>query len=591
MEEDRKDEEIKEEVEEIKEENIIEKETTEEDKNEEPEENKEEKEEELENTQVIRKQEPPKKKKTGIKVIVIVLLLILIAILCYAAFINFKPTKKTINNESKEYKSELRLSGNGLEDFDLYFMKLENNKTNSVYSPLSIKYALAMLSEGAKGDTKEQIDAIIGDYKAKAYPNNEHMSFANAMFIRDTYKDKVNESYTTGLKDKFGAEVVVDSFASSDNINNWVSNRTFKLISNLFTDESISQDNFILLNALAIDMYWNNQIDCARGSLDRVHCVDEQIGYSVIYDHEKISDEDIEYKNENHIYMTESEFPGIDFNGISNVKTGKVLADFNRYDAVKEIGEDKIRNEVGEAYKKWLQTKDGKELVSYGSAEPDVNKYLDNYIKDLNNNYNKEAKSTDFYLYDDKDVKAFAKDLQEYDDMNLQYVGIMPKNIELNEYIDNVKSSDITSIINNLKDMKKENFKDGVATIITGNIPFFKFEHQLDLMKDLKELGVKDVFTDGKADLSGIIKDDNKNGVVASHKANIEFSNEGIRAAAYTYVEAGSTSGEGFNYLYKIPVEKIDITFNKPYMYIIRDKDSGEVWFTGTVYEPIRKDY
>ena len=35
-------------------------------------------------------------------------------------------------------------------------------------------------------------------------------------------------------------------------------------------------------------------------------------------------------------------------------------------------------------------------------------------------------------------------------------------------------------------------------------------------------------------------------------------------------------------------MEKIDVTFDKPYMYVIRDKDSGEVWFMGSVYEPTK---
>ena len=36
-----------------------------------------------------------------------------------------------------------------------------------------------------------------------------------------------------------------------------------------------------------------------------------------------------------------------------------------------------------------------------------------------------------------------------------------------------------------------------------------------------------------------------------------------------------------------MPVEEIDLTFDKPYMFIIRDKDTGEVWFAGTVYNPL----
>ena len=42
-----------------------------------------------------------------------------------------------------------------------------------------------------------------------------------------------------------------------------------------------------------------------------------------------------------------------------------------------------------------------------------------------------------------------------------------------------------------------------------------------------------------------------------------------------------------FDYLYDVPVEKIDLTFDKPYMFIIRNKETGEVWFAGTVYEPL----
>ena len=56
--------------------------------------------------------------------------------------------------------SAYRLSGNSLEDFDLFFLQLENEKKNKIYSPLSIKYALEMLEEGANGETKDQINSM-----------------------------------------------------------------------------------------------------------------------------------------------------------------------------------------------------------------------------------------------------------------------------------------------------------------------------------------------------------------------------------------------------------------------------------------------
>lgn len=59
------------------------------------------------------------------------------------------------------------MSGNSLENFDLQFLKLENEEVNKVYSPLSIKYALQMLNDGASGASREQISAIIGNYVPK----------------------------------------------------------------------------------------------------------------------------------------------------------------------------------------------------------------------------------------------------------------------------------------------------------------------------------------------------------------------------------------------------------------------------------------
>ena len=203
----------------------------------------------------------------------------------------------------------------------------------------------------------------------------------------------------------------------------------------------------------------------------------------------------------------------------------------------------------------------------------------------MDSNYKKVDTSTDFLFYDDENVKAFAKDLKEYDGTTLQYIGIMPKNVSLDSYIDDINADKVNAIINNLKDIKAENFKEGVITKITGYIPLFKFDYELDLMNDLKELGITDVFNASKAELQDIAE-----GAViskASHKANIEFSNEGIKAAAATQMGGFGSASCEFVYNYDVPVETIDLTFDSPYLFIIRDKDSSEVWFTGTVYEPL----
>ena len=82
------------------------------------------------------------------------------------------------------------------EQFNLAFLKKENEQKNKIYSPLSIKYALKMLQEGAKGNTYTQIENVIGNINLPKYNNiKDTLSLANGIFIRDTYYPNVRQSY------------------------------------------------------------------------------------------------------------------------------------------------------------------------------------------------------------------------------------------------------------------------------------------------------------------------------------------------------------------------------------------------------------
>ena len=507
-------------------------------------------------------------KKKRIIIITGLVVIILLAIAAYVLLIIKNNTKKrsekTINSTVK--KTKYTLTGNSLEDFDLYFMQLENEKVNKIYSPLSIKYALAMLSAGAKGETRKQIENVIGDYEAKKYINSTNLSLANAMFIKDEFKDSVKSDYIDLLKNNYNAELVYDDFAAPDTVNNWVSEKTLKLINNLVSD--ISNYNFILINALAIDMDWNEKFL-------------ENKGMWTIYAHE------------NFRWFGPETVLGNKFNNKDTVAGMEIDASLNNYDIVTKLGEDSIRDTVSKAYKEYMNNPENaaevQELLGDDRSDDHINQvindYLETYIPELNSNYKKVDYNTEFMLYVDDSVKAFAKDLKEYDGTTLQYVGIMPISDDLDSYINNMDAKKINKIIGSLKELKLENFNDGVVTKIKGFIPKFKFDYNLDLMSDLKKLGINDVFDSNKSDLTHI--SDSKGLYVdeAIHKANIEFTQDGIKASAATFV-GGRGAGGGFDYQYDVPVEKIDLTFDRPYMFIIRDKQSGEVWFAGTVYEP-----
>lgn len=510
-----------------------------------------------------------KRRKTIIFVTVFAMIVIVIATILILYFLNKKEDKKengTSNITKQEVTSPYRMAGNTLENFDLSFLKLENDKKNKVYSPISIKYALEMLAEGASGDTKNEIEAVIGDYKSNKYVNSSNMSFANALFIKDDYQDNIKKDYIDLITNKYNAEVIFDSFATPNNLNNWISNKTFHLINDLF--DNVSDKKFVLTNALAIDMEWKNRIQSKY---------EDHNSYSVNYLHEKyahsISPIDI------------VGYHALDFDTNQKVNSVELGASLNNYDIVNILGRDNIKSTITREYTEYVNSGNTCE-ENPDKSEEAINKYVDNFIEELDSNYLSVAKSTDFKLYTDDNVKVFAKDLKNYNGTTLQYVGIMPINDSLDNYIQNATPDTINSLISNLKDINANNFASGKITKITGYIPMFNFDYELNLKQDLEKLGIKNVFDSSKANLSNLTNEANTYISDVSHKANIDFSNDGIKAAAVTALGGLGDAACGFDHVYEVPIEVIDITFNKPYMFLIRDTSTGEIWFAGTVYEP-----
>ena len=519
----------------------------------------------------------PKKtsKKKSLIIITIILVILVAGVLVFLKVKknNSKPDDNKQNQVEvkRENKySEYQLKDNTLSNFDLYFLQLENNKKNMIYSPLSIKYVLEMLNSGAEGETKNQITDILGTYVNKKYTNNRNMSFANALFVRNSYKDSIKASYIDTLLNQYNATVTYDDFKSANTINNWVSNKTFKLINNAFDDSDIKDYDFVLANALAIDMDWVNKIQ------------DLYNPYTVDYKHENF--------HEHVTPLTELGYHELAFKDY-NKKTNAVefAAVVNKYDIINELGEDNIRKTVSDDYNTWLKN-GGNDYYSMcsedsGSLEEEDKLDLDKYVKELSANYQTISSSTDFQFYVDDSVKVFAKDLKKYNGTTLQYIGIMPTDGNLSNYIKNINASSLSELISKIKPIAFDSFKDGVITDIHGYIPMFKFDYKLDLVNDLNTLGIKDVFDSNKANLSNLTTDKAYIGG-AKHKATIDFSNDGIKAGAFTAGGGAGAGGCGYDYQFKVPVEDIDLTFDKPYMFIIRDKDTNEVWFAGTVYEP-----
>lgn len=111
------------------------------------------------------------------------------------------------------------------------------------------------------------------------------------------------------------------------------------------------------------------------------------------------------------------------------------------------------------------------------------------------------------------------------------------------------------------------------STIVDLSLPRFRIEHSVDLKKTLHAMGVRDLFTDNAADLSGI---DGKRDLVISaaiHKAFVEVNEEGTEAAAATGMVA----------MARCAIIGIPFSVDHPFMYFIRSHDPDVILFAGSV--------
>jgi serpin B len=521
-------------------------------------------------------EEKKKNNKTGLFVLIAIIIFLLIGCGIFFAISSNKGNNNNNNNQGGNNQKE-EVGDKLARELDVKLLKdWGSAEENALYSPLSIKNVLAMLAEATDGETKQEVVDLIGEnYEPRKYANNKNMTIANALFVRDDFKELIKNSYIDLIKEKYNANTIYDPFNNAATVNDWAYKNTLSLIPKVLEDKDVQRMDYFWINAVAIDMNWVNNFQCSfNDGKESGKCIE----YSVGYPHTTYGAHGPPYESEN---------PSpVDFNGKGKVNSLMLGATINNYDIVNELGEDYIRNTVKEAYDKWKASANESDIEAMEKEGfPDFDSYFKPYLEELKKPYGDLKYSTDFRISNDENFKVFAKDLQEYGGTQLEYVAVMPKKTTLKEFVNDASVEKIDEITSYLKEIKNENFSDKKVTKIIGNIPIFNYDINYDFVKELKKLGVKGIFED-KANFSPMTDSDLVKVTDGVHVATIDFSNEGIKAAAVTTLGGIGDGGFPFDYYWDLPTEEIDMTFNKPYMYIIRDKANGEVWFMGTVYEP-----
>lgn len=109
------------------------------------------------------------------------------------------------------------------------------------------------------------------------------------------------------------------------------------------------------------------------------------------------------------------------------------------------------------------------------------------------------------------------------------------------------------------------------STFTALSVPKFKIEYSADLKDMLNQLGILKAF-DETAEFENMFNSGNMWITDVIHKTYIDVDEKGTEAAAVTSVGmAGSAA----------PPEPIEIKFNKPFTFVIKDNISGEILFMG----------
>ena len=159
-------------------------------------------------------------------------------------------------------------------------LSAEASDKNIMFSPTSLNFALGMIAEGAKGETKEILDDYLGTNDFAAYAK-EYLDKIKAYNTEDEsygYQSKVKiadavwvdngltlqEKFKNTVSDSFGAEVEAVDFSAAektcDVINSWCDKNTEGLIPKIITPDLINDNTGLCLtNSLYFESGWSGE--------------------------------------------------------------------------------------------------------------------------------------------------------------------------------------------------------------------------------------------------------------------------------------------------------------------------------------------
>ena len=185
-------------------------------------------------------------------------------------------------SEEEQLRREAILSDYG---WKLYSELLSeaNPGDNQLFSPLSLEFALCMVANGAKGETREEIERAIGlsvdelnETLCGILSRVENCKFgtmllANSIWAKDDGSFTVNPAFLQAVADYYNAQVYKAPLDATtcDQLNAWVKEYTKGMIPHLL--DSIDPSTVMLLvNVLTFDQKWETPYENSQVEKDQI---------------------------------------------------------------------------------------------------------------------------------------------------------------------------------------------------------------------------------------------------------------------------------------------------------------------------------
>jgi len=266
--------------------------------------------------------------------------------------------------------------------FDLFKASAKYSENENIFvSPMSVMLALSMTANGADGETRAEMEALLGGELTieelnqylyayiKSLPSNDEakVNIANAIWYENRFN--VEESFLETNANYYGASLFRAPFDDKvvDEINNWVKEKTEGLVDRII-ERFDGDEVMILLNTLFFESQWQNKytsIDVYNGEFESYQGDKSKVEYMQSSESLYIEDFNAKgfvknYKNSRYSFVTLLPNEGVDIykyiedfsyeqflNTMKNKKNESVFAVIPKFNYDYELMLNEVLKEMG----------------------------------------------------------------------------------------------------------------------------------------------------------------------------------------------------------------------------------------------------